>query len=238
MAEEGADTPETMAEEGADTPVDPLSDPPDALASTPTPVAATGDTDPVAPGRDSLEVSMDDDSDPLIVGDLEFNKVSIAVKIRKPKKGKPVVARLRAKGFKKGLQLGFVHAGYADSLQISASELPAFSNPKLVMIQLFMDSGEDAFSRSMVTALVFLGNEKSPPRILWRGQGNYQSYSDECQIIDVVYFAPKGSHSATIVRQKETIVSSSEGGELTNGDAKACSAAPKTETRVGTVRIP
>ena len=176
-------------------------------------------------------------NEPLLDGDMQFNEVSMKVLVAQPREGRPVIATLGV-GAGKPLKIGFRKGGDADYVQVVGEQLPAFANDRLVMIQLFMESGNDVFWRSMVTALVFLGDNKTRPKVLWQGEGRYQNIFGECETIDVVWFVPDERGWAKVMRDREVAVQVPEDGSELTGDANDCIAKPKSVERIARVKIP
>lgn len=69
---------------------------------------------------------------------------------------------------------------------------PSLADPRLVMLNLRCDNGEDFLSRHVVTALLFVAE---PPSILWQGSGTYSNQMDQCETVDVPVFerGPNGT---------------------------------------------
>jgi len=170
----------------------------------------------------------------LIKSVLNLYGVKLHVRVPQPAEGKPVVARLKAAG--KTLKIGFGSGNYADYVQVMGQELKEFPGKRVAQVQIFLESGEDSFSRSMVTALVFLGNKKQAPKVLWQGEGSYSNYGGECEDVDVISFEPGGAGVALAMRHKEVLVPEDSDG--VNGDAADCVAAAKTTKQVARVELP
>jgi len=167
---------------------------------------------------------------------MHFGSIAMKVLVPQPKEGRPMVATLRI-GTGSPLTIGFRKGNYGGDGKVVAEKLPAFANDRLVMVQLFLENGEDVFSREMVTALVFLGDAATKPKVLWQGEGFYQNLFGQCMTLNVVSFVPIKGGRANVMRHREVIVNAEEDGYLM-GDAKDCVAKPKSIKRIGRVKIP
>tara|TARA_R110002096_G_scaffold433887_5_gene653985 strand:+ start:117991 stop:118782 length:792 start_codon:yes stop_codon:yes gene_type:complete len=177
-------------------------------------------------------------SEPLIDGVMELYNTELTVRVAQPKEGMRVVATISVPGAAKPVRLGFADQKYADTLEVVGEELPAFPNRRLIVFQIFMESGEDYFTREIVTALVFVGDATKPPKVLWQGKGEFESAMGECETINVISFAPHGTSEAEVLRHREVVVSAPEDGEWLSGDAKECRAKAETTKRIARVKIP
>ncbi len=175
-------------------------------------------------------------SDALIDRVIKLPGAELSVLVPQPAEGKPVVAKLSVAGHAKVLKIGFSSGNYADNVQVVGEELKGFPGKRVAMVQIVLESGEDSFSRSMVTALVFLGDKKRNPKVLWQEEGSYSNYGGECEEIDVISFRPAGTDTAQVVRHLEVIAP--EDLDYANGDAADCVAKAKRIKRVARVKIP
>ena len=183
-------------------------------------------------------VYAEDGSEPLIDGVMKLYNTELTVRVAQPKEGMRVVATISVPGAAKPVRVGFADQKYADTLEVVGEELPAFSNRRLIVFQVFMESGEDYFTREIVTALVFVGDATKPPKVLWQGEGTFESAMGECESINVISFSPHGTSEADVLRHREVVVSPPEDGEWLSGDAKACRAKAETTKRIARVKIP
>jgi len=55
----------------------------------------------------------------------------------------------------------------------------------LVFAQAFCESGEDEFSRDMLSVVIHVGDASIAPRVLWQGEGSYGNSFGVCEDIDV-----------------------------------------------------
>jgi hypothetical protein len=55
----------------------------------------------------------------------------------------------------------------------------------LVLAQAFCESGEDEFSREMLSAVIHVGDSATAPRVLWQGGGHFSSSFGVCEDIDI-----------------------------------------------------
>ncbi len=191
------------------------------------------------PEREELEAVEYEEggSEPLLEGTMQISGIAMKVLVSQPKEGKPVVAQLRV-GTASPFTIGFKAADYPNYVQVVGEGLPAFGNGRLAMIQIFLDSGEDVFSRSMVTALVFLGDAKTKPKLLWQGEGKYHNSFGECETSDVISFVPFKGGQANVMRHREVVVYPPEDGDWVSSDSKHCVAKPKKTKRIARVKIP
>jgi hypothetical protein len=80
--------------------------------------------------------------------------------------------------------------------------VPALGDPRLAMLNLRCDTGEDYLSRDVVTALLFVAE---PPAILWQGSGTYANHMDQCEYVDVPVFA-RGPNGAIRAMQWSEVI--------------------------------
>jgi len=200
----------------------------------------TADQGPVGetrPVQEELAAQFDQGgTEPLVDGTMHFGSIDMKVLVRQPKEGRPVVAKLRI-GTGSPLTIGFRKGSYPDSVKVVGVKLPAFANERLVMVTLSLESGEDVYSREMVTALVFLGDAATKPKVLWQGEGSYKNLFGQCETLNVVSFVPYKGGKANVMRHREVIVNVAEEEDLM-GDAVGCVAKPKSVKRIARVKIP
>jgi len=80
-------------------------------------------------------------------------------------------------------------------------------DPRLFMVQLACESGEDIFQRRLITALLFVGDRSSPSpspsssspaRILWHGESSYENQFGSCETFNVLYFRSDNARAVVI----------------------------------------
>lgn len=202
-------------------------------------VVAETEVDKTPPEREELESVeyQEDGNEPLLTGKMQFSGIAVKVVVAQPKEGKAVLAKLSV-GTASPILIGFKGANYADYVKVVGEQLPAFGNDRLAMVQLFLESGEDIFARSMVTALVFLGDAKTKPKVLWQGEGEYRNTFGECETLNVISFVPFEGGQANVMRHREVVVNVPEDGDWISGDCKSSVAKPKKVKRIARVKIP
>lgn len=121
-----------------------------------------------------------------------------------------------------------------EQTEVSIEAVPELGDERLAMLDLFCENGEDVFSRTTVTALVFVGDAGLPPAVLWEGEGSFHSEFDACVTIDVPYFRRTKAGAIEAVRHAEVE-------RNTDGDVEPepeCVAEPRRDTVLATIPIP
>lgn len=110
--------------------------------------------------------------------------------------------------------------------------LPSLGDPRLAMLNLRCDTGEDYLSRSVVTALLFVAE---PPSILWEGSGTYASQMGQCEYIDVPVFERGPSGKVRALQWFEVLHHPPENPSTT---AIPCKPAARRTRQVAEIEIP
>lgn len=84
-----------------------------------------------------------------------------------------------------------------ESTEAPVDTIPGIEDPRLRMVQLFCENGEDLFTRQIVTALLVAGDS---PWIAWKGSGEVATADGECERAEVPAFraAPGGKVEVVI----------------------------------------
>jgi len=115
---------------------------------------------------------------------------------------------------------------YCERREAPVERVVALKDDRLWMVQLFCESGEDFFSREMITGLLLAD---SAPRVLWQGRGSYSISNGKCEHIDVVYFRPGAQDTVEAVLTSEV---------TSTGDDPDCKPSLETKKVVATIEIP
>jgi hypothetical protein len=102
------------------------------------------------------------------------------------------------------------------------------------MLNLLCTNGEDVLDRSIVTALVFVGDRGNAPKILWEGEGTFHSEFDACVQIDVPYFRRTKSGEIQAMQWRE--VQRNTGGDVE--PEPDCKAERRRDVVLATIAIP
>ena len=77
-----------------------------------------------------------------------------------------------------------MESDFCDRVEAVVEPVPGQPSP-LVLAQGFCEIGEDEFHRSMLSAVIDIGDAKSDPRALWQGPGSFHRSFGACEVIDV-----------------------------------------------------
>lgn len=101
----------------------------------------------------------------------------------------------------------------------------------LVLAQGFCENGEDEFSRTMLSAVIDVGDGKDDPRALWQGTGSYRKSFDVCEVIDVPEAEVVSPGLLRVQQYKETL--HNKGSDLTEVPCKAKKARREQRAKIG-----
>lgn len=121
-----------------------------------------------------------------------------------------------------------------DDVSFFLEAAPGLDDPRLAMVNLLCDRGEDFLTREVVTALVFVGDDDDAPAVLWEGTGTFTSEMGACVSIDVAMFR-RGAAGEVEAAQWTEVRRVAEN-PLPEG--LECAEQPRAETPRATIDVP